>query len=166
VTITPAAGSPVAERRLDRPTIPMRPPKAARETKSRMPFIAIAAALLLALTIAAWMLTSDRAVESPQVKPVPVPIAAARLGINAFPWAEVTSIRNLDNGQSIDMPSKLLTPAPVDLAPGRYEVTLSNPNFPEPIKRTISVPAGGDELLNVHFSDPKRATLPDFGGAR
>ncbi|HEX2120990.1 MAG TPA: hypothetical protein VHL59_05040, partial [Thermoanaerobaculia bacterium] len=155
-----------AERRLDRPTIPMRPAKAAREARSRMPFIAIAAALLLALTIAAWMLTRDRAVAPPQTKPGSVPVAAARLGINAFPWAEVTSIRNLDNGQSIDMPSKLLTPAPVDLPPGRYEVTFTNPNFAEPITRTISVPAGGEELLNVHFSDPERAKLPDFGGAR
>jgi hypothetical protein len=141
-------------------------PNAARKTKSRVPFIAIAAALVLVLAIAAWMLTRDRAVAPLKITEPTVPVAAARLGINAFPWAKVTSIRNLDNGQSIDMPSPLVTPAPVDLAPGRYEVTLTNPNFPEPITRTVLVPAGGEELLNVHFSDPKRATLPDFGGAR
>jgi hypothetical protein len=45
-------------------------------------------------------------------------------------------------------------------------VTLSNPSFKEPITRTVAVEVGRDETLNVQFSDPQRASLPDFGGAR
>jgi hypothetical protein len=88
-----------------------------------------------------------------------------RLGINAFPWANVTSIRNLDSGQNVAI-STLVTPAPVDLAPGRYEVTLSNPQFRQPITRTVAIAAGEDETLNVTFRDPASATLPDFGVTR
>ena len=98
-------------------------------------------------------------------QPSTAPIATpGRLGINAFPWAEVTSIRNLDNGESVDIGSSLVTPAPVDLAPGRYEVTLMNPRFAKTITRTVSIDAGAEATLNVQFSDA--SSLPDFGGSR
>ncbi len=150
-----------AQRPLDRVTIPMGPP--VPERKPRVPIIV--GSLILVFAIAAWILTRPRKPE-PEPSAPPVAAAAAHLGINAFPWGTVTSIRNLDNGQTIEMKSPLVTPAPVDLAPGRYEVTLSNPNFPNPITRQISVAAGDEQTLNVHFTDPARATLPDFGGAR
>jgi hypothetical protein len=123
---------------------------------------------------AIWMMARKDEAPAPVAKPAvtasaaatPVPAAAAHLGINAYPWAKVTSIRNLDNGQSVELRAPLVTPAPIELPPGRYEVTLSNPNFDEPIRRTVAVEAGREETLNVPFSDPKRAALPDFGGTR
>jgi hypothetical protein len=99
----------------------------------------------------------------------PPAVAAAspgRLAINAFPWATVASIRNLDNGESIDIGAKLLTPTTVDVSPGRYELTLTNPDHPRAITRTITVANGEEAPVTVHFVDPARAVLPDFGGAR
>ncbi|HEX7833151.1 MAG TPA: serine/threonine-protein kinase [Thermoanaerobaculia bacterium] len=95
-----------------------------------------------------------------------VPAEAGHLGINAFPWANVTSVRNLDNGQTVDIGANVVTPAPIDLAPGRYEVTLANPSFARPITRTVDVAAGAEATLNVHFSDPSAAAVPDFGSTR
>jgi len=166
VTPTPKGGSPAAfgHQNLDRVTIGSSPRPSVEKPKSRMPFIAIAAIVVALLAAGTWMLTRQRAVP-PEPKP-DLPVAAAHLGINAFPWANVTSIRNLDNGQNVDMPSPLVTPAPIDLAPGRYEVTLSNPNFAAPIKRTVQVASGAEQTLNVQFSDPASAAVPDFGGAK
>ena len=82
----------------------------------------------------------------------------------AFPWAEVTSIRNVSNGATIELKAPFVTPAPVDLAPGTYEITLSNPAFRSPITRTVDVKAGQEQLINVAFADPATATLPQLGG--
>jgi serine/threonine protein kinase len=90
----------------------------------------------------------------------------SRLAINAFPWATVASIRNLDNGESVDLGDRAVTPTTVDVAPGRYELTLTNPHHPRAITRTITVANGQDAALTAHFTDPARAALPDFGATR
>jgi hypothetical protein len=147
----------------------------------RSMLLPIAALLLMALGVGGWMMLRKSATVDPVVVP---PVAQAstislpaktipaqtvpqqgRLGINAFPWANVTRIRNLDNGQNVEI-ATLVTPAPVELAPGRYEVTLSNPQFKRPITRTVAIAAGEDETLNVTFRDPASAMLPDFGVTR
>jgi serine/threonine protein kinase len=136
----------------------------------------IAALLLIALGVGGWMMMRKSATANPVVVPpvaqastvslpAQAPVQQGRLGINAFPWANVTSIRNLDNGQNVEI-AILVTPTPVDLAPGRYEVTLSNPQFTKPIMRTVAIAAGEDETLNVTFRDPASATVPDFGVRR
>jgi serine/threonine-protein kinase len=96
----------------------------------------------------------------------PIASAPGHLGINAYPWANVTSVRNLDNGQSVDIGPNVITPAALDLAPGRYEITLSNPDYPKSITRTVSLQAGVDAPLWVNFTDGKRTEVPDFGGAQ
>lgn len=93
-------------------------------------------------------------------------VRRGRLAINAFPWANVTSIKNLENGEQVELGGKLITPAPVDLAAGRYEVTLSNPQFRKPITRTVTIDPGADAMLTVTFVDPSSAALPDFGVTR
>jgi hypothetical protein len=105
--------------------------------------------------------------------PLPIPTTTqqqqqlpGRLGINAFPWATITSIRNIDNDEQVEIGTGLVTPAPVDLAPGRYEVTLTNPKFANPITRTVTIAPNGDSTLTVHFTDPDSAALPDFGEMR
>lgn len=166
---TVATMAPVVERPLDRVEV------AADEPRKRRP--PVAAAALIVILIGASVAVMSRkepaapapapvaVVKKSVVAPAEVPVAAAHLGINAFPWAKVTSIRNLDNGQHIELRAPMVTPAPIELAPGRYEVTLSNPNYEAEITRTVAVEAGRDETLNVQFTDPKRASLPDFGGA-
>ncbi|MFL6248762.1 MAG: protein kinase domain-containing protein [Thermoanaerobaculia bacterium] len=140
--------------------------------------LAIAAAIVIALVIAGWVMMRDRpiavAAQPPlQASTVSLPsqdnaaiAQPGRLGINAFPWANVTSIRNLDNGQDVEIAQSLVTPAPVDLPPGSYEVTLANPQFAKSITRTVTIAAGEDETLNVTFRDPSSVTLPDFGVTR
>ncbi|HYO79178.1 MAG TPA: serine/threonine-protein kinase [Thermoanaerobaculia bacterium] len=138
-----------------------------------------AAAALLAITAAgAWTFTrakAERTTPKAAVHSATVPLAApprttihapARLALNAFPWANVVSIRNLDNGESVDLGAGLTTPAAVDLAPGAYEVTFANPAFPRTVTRNVSMSAGVDATLTVHFSDPASAPLPDFGATR
>lgn len=152
----------------------------------RSSWILYAAAVLLALAaVGGWMMTRERATPATvqaqttqaveastmtattTIAPLPpsttVEVAQGHLGINAFPWARVTSVRNLDNGENVDLGPDVVTPVPLDLAAGRYEVTLTNPDFPKPIRRTVSVTAGGDETIYVNFSDPSRARVPDFG---
>jgi serine/threonine-protein kinase len=139
--------------------------------------LVIAALIVVVLAIGGWMMLRERpapaATQPPlQASTVSLPsqdtaiAQPGRLGINAFPWANVTSIRNLDNGQNVDIAETLVTPAPVDLEPGNYEVTLSNPQFAKTITRTVAIGAGEDETLNVTFRDPASVTLPDFGVTR
>jgi hypothetical protein len=90
-----------------------------------------------------------------------IPVAPGRVAINAFPWGEVTAIKNVTSGK-LEPIQPTVTPAPLDLAPGRYEITLSNPVFGAPITKVVDVRAGEDQLLNVHFTDPASARLPTF----
>ncbi|MCU1349211.1 MAG: Serine/threonine protein kinase [Acidobacteria bacterium] len=103
---------------------------------------------------------------------VPKPLAAppvptlppAHLGINAFPWARVTSVRSLADGKHLTI-GELVTPLQIELAPGRYELTLVNPDFPAPVVRSIELLPGSDQTIHVPFADPAAATLPPFGAA-
>jgi serine/threonine-protein kinase len=114
---------------------------------------------------AAVLVRKFQAVETPnKIAPPPVAVAPGRIALNAFPWGEVTSIRNVANGATIELKAPFVTPAPVDLAPGTYEITLSNPAFRSPITRKVDVKAGEEQLINVAFIDPATATLPQLGG--
>jgi serine/threonine protein kinase len=183
VAMTPSGeiAIPHAQRTLDRVT----PEESVPASRSRAPMFAMLAVLLALAGGGAWMMLRPRPAAPPIAEPTPVtkaaavppttratdpvlavPAAQGHLGINAFPWANVTSVRNVDNGQSVDIGMNLVTPAPMDLAPGRYEVTLVNPEYAKPITRTVEVAAGGEATLNVHFADPAGASVPDFGGTR
>ncbi|HKO00046.1 MAG TPA: serine/threonine-protein kinase [Thermoanaerobaculia bacterium] len=94
-----------------------------------------------------------------------VPVAQGHVGINAYPWGEVTSIRNLETGEPVELKAPLVTPAPIDLPPGSYEITLSNPHFRQPQTAKVEVKAGADEQVDAHFVDPNRADLPHFDGS-
>jgi serine/threonine-protein kinase len=113
---------------------------------------------------AAVLVRKFQAIEAAKKISPPVAAAPGRIALNAFPWAEVTSIRNVANGATVEMNAPFVTPAPVDLAPGTYEITLSNPAFRSPITRRVEVKAGQEQLVNVAFTDPATATLPQFGG--
>jgi hypothetical protein len=81
------------------------------------------------------------------------------VAINAFPWGEITAIKNVTSGNLETIPTTV-TPAPIDLPPGRYEITLSNPAFRAPVTKVVDVRAGENQLVNVHFADPATAKLP------
>lgn len=130
----------------------------------------------IAVAVVGWMMVSRKpepvvktnatvTVEKPRVTAAAaIPTAQGHLGINAFPWANVTSIRNVDNGSIVELGAPLVTPAPIDLAPGRYEITLSNPAFRSPITETVDVHANEDAVVTARFTDPAQAALPRFEG--
>ena len=96
--------------------------------------------------------------------PVPIPAASGHLGINAFPWGEVTRIRNLTTGKIIALRSPLVTPVPLDLPAGRYEITLENPAFDAPIIKNVLVKPGEEQTITAEFTDANSAPLPRFEG--
>lgn len=97
---------------------------------------------------------------------MPVKGSTGRVGINAFPWAEVRSVRNLGDGRSVPIDAHPITPAPLDLQPGRYEITLANPAFKSPITKIVEVRSDEEQMFTVQFSDPARAALPPLEGKR
>jgi serine/threonine-protein kinase len=120
--------------------------------------------LIAAAAIAVFLLRKTSPVQLKKSEPSHIAIARGRIELNAFPWGEVTSIRNVASGAMVEMKTPFVTPAPVDLAPGTYEITLSNPAFRAPITRKVDVKAGEEQFINVPFADPATATLPQLGG--
>jgi hypothetical protein len=89
-------------------------------------------------------------------------IAPGRLGLQAFPWGEVVSIRNVDSGEAVEIGAPIVTPGSIELAPGRYEVTLKHPEIAEAQTRSVEIAAGEVEVVSFNLrSDPG---YPDFGG--
>ncbi|HEV8433538.1 MAG TPA: serine/threonine-protein kinase [Thermoanaerobaculia bacterium] len=134
---------------------------------------AAAIIVVFALLVAgAFALFSRHREEPIALKPKPlvaaavVPITRGRVAINAFPWGEITAVKNVETGQSIDIGPNLFTPAPLELAPGRYEITLRNPQFPTAITKKVEVTSERDAALDIQFRDPASAPLPDFGASQ
>jgi hypothetical protein len=133
-----------------------------------MAAIAIAVVVAVIGGAAATMLRKAPQVTPAKSTPITSSILAAqppgRVALNAFPWAEVTSIRNVATGAVVDVQQPLVTPAPVELAPGTYEITLANPAFRAPVVRKIDVKSGEEQQLDVQFADAASATLPRLDG--
>jgi serine/threonine protein kinase len=141
--------------------------------RKHLPLIMVAAAAVIVIAVLGSMWTRDKPQAAPASLPraaeasILVPAATGRVGINAFPWATVQEIRNLSTGETVALEEGLLTPTPLELAPGKYEITLANPAYRNPVKQVVDVSPGRDELINVHFVDPATASLPSLlGGAR
>ena len=145
-------------RSMDRQIVHM----AEEQTQPRVPLRwawLVAAAAVIAIAIGALYFRPKHATPIPAPAPKPAAVARARLGINAFPWGEAT-IRNTANNELVS----IVTPAPVDLAPGTYEITLKNPKFPQPLRKTVSLRPGEEQAVNVSFVDPASVSLPRFDG--
>lgn len=132
-----------------------------RPRASVWPSVIMAAALIVVVAgVAFWQR------RKPAPRPATPPaVARARLGINAFPWGVVTNIRNVDSGETVALGAPVVTPAPVELAPGTYEITLTNPKYPQALRRTVSLRPGEEQDINVAFVDPSSVSLPRFDGA-
>ncbi len=139
----------------------------------RAPIFAIVV-MLVVIFGGAFAIFSRHREEPVAPKPSPEPVAAStvvpitrgRVAINAFPWGEITEVKNTETGQSVDIAPNLVTPGTLELAPGRYEVTLRNPQFPTAITKTIDVASDRDATLDIQFRDPASAPLPDFGASQ
>ncbi|HEX9160247.1 MAG TPA: hypothetical protein VF980_00965 [Thermoanaerobaculia bacterium] len=128
----------------------------------------VAAAVVLVLAIGAGgtaMLTrAHRVRHRARAVQASVMTTSGRLVINAYPWANVTSIRNVSTGIAVEIDTSFVTPSAVDLAPGRYQVMLANAEYGEPVQRVIDVAPGKEASINVQFEDGARAPLPDLEG--
>jgi serine/threonine-protein kinase len=71
----------------------------------------------------------DKPVKPPIDKPVPVVPAPVTgyVSLNVQPWAEIREIKD-DKGQKLAQPLRT-TPCLLELAPGTYEITISNPQY-------------------------------------
>jgi len=161
--------APEGETVLTKPMLKV--PDAPLPEPKRSPVAAIVIILIVIGTGAVAVFNRHR--EEPVVpKPKPVaaaavvPITRGRVAITAFPWGEITAVKNMETGQSIDIAPNLFTPAPLELAPGRYEITLRNPQFPTAITKTVDVTSEHDATLDIQFRDPASAPLPDFGASQ
>jgi serine/threonine protein kinase len=155
VEIRPARSAhPAAETEID---------QSMRSLRSRRWNMTVAAAAALVIIATSVVLYSKAAPAPDVLRPANGPVAvraSAHLGINAFPWGEVRSIRNLASGKLIELKQPLVTPAPIDLEPGKYEITLSNPAFQNAILRTVELRSGEQQLVTVQFEDAAKASLP------
>jgi len=159
-TLPDLATTVKSEKGVDQPLLARTIEEPVRPRASLWPSVIMAAALIAVITgIALWQRT-----RAPRPAK-PVVVARARLGINAFPWGEVTNIRNVDSGETVAMSAPIVTPAPIDLAPGKYEITLTNPKYPQTLRKTVSLRPGEEQAINVTFVDPSSVSLPRFDGA-
>jgi serine/threonine protein kinase len=170
-TVLTDHGRPVGNRELRKVSttnvVPLPPQPRSRSRLVWIVVVAVLAALIVAAIIIRSRSSSEQraATETTAVATATeTPPVQGRVALNAFPWGEVVSIRNVATGSAVELRESLMTPASVDLAPGRYEITLSNPSFRSPVTRTIEVKAGEEQLVNLQFADPATATLPRFEG--
>ena len=61
----------------------------------------------------------------------PVPSADGILIVDALPWGNLREIVDLDRSAPVPLSEKPTTPYRLSLPPGRYRVTVSNPDFGE-----------------------------------
>ncbi len=131
----------------------------------------LAALAVVLVVIAGGIALNSRKAPSPAVvqasalsaSSAPSPVQArSRLGLNAYPWGEVRVIRNAKTGQALKLSAPLITPAPIELDPGAWEVEFSNPGFKQSITRLVELGPGEEQTVSVQFSDPTRADLPRF----
>lgn len=92
-------------------------------------------------------------------------VAPARVGLHAYPWGELAAVKNLANGSGVALSEKIVTPASLELAPGRYELTMKDPDGKAAVQE-IDLAPGEVELVTFQFRKPSPGEYPDFGGGR
>ncbi|MGK2858505.1 MAG: hypothetical protein ACSLFQ_14995, partial [Thermoanaerobaculia bacterium] len=152
------------------------PATLAEEPRARSPLVWIGAAALAIVLVVVGVLVSNRSergpvptettasVQQPAGGDVTV-VAPARLGLHAYPWGELSSVKNLDSGQAVGLAESMVTPASLELPPGRYELTMNGPDG-TPLVMPVELTAGEVELVTFQFRKAVANEYPDFGGGR
>ena len=94
-----------------------------------------------------------------------VVVAPARLGLHAYPWGELAAVKNLASGEAVALSETLVTPASLELPPGRYEITMNGPDG-KPLIKPVELVAGAPALITFRFRTVAADEYPDFGGGR
>jgi serine/threonine protein kinase len=115
--------------------------------------------------------TMTPAVAIPAADPIPpgssVTVAApvvvpGQLVINAFPWAQVTSVVNAAGVEQLSAGGE--TPLVLSLSPGTYKVSLSNPYSKKSVVLDASVATGETSRLQAELDRVDAATYIDSLG--
>ena len=107
----------------------------------RGPMVWVGSALVVAMVLGIVVLRPD---------PVP-PVAPGRLALDAVPWGEVVAIEG--EAGPIALPADPVTPLVLELAPGRYEITVQNPELGEERTRATEVVSGRAAELMIELAD-------------
>jgi serine/threonine protein kinase/outer membrane protein assembly factor BamD (BamD/ComL family) len=71
---------------------------------------------------------------------MPPPLqGSGQLIVNVFPWGEIVSIKDAATQREQLKSHPVYTPAVIPLPPGRYTITLANPNAKKPISRDVTI---------------------------
>ena len=138
----------------------------ARPAKSRMPLIAIAAVVLIAVGIGVFMMmrsntpqqitTTQTAVPSgTQVTTTatgPVSRDHGILLLSASPWGDIEKIVNRENQKAVDLSDeKRSTPTAIELDPGKYTVTVRGPDATKTVD--VDIEAGKRKRMTVNTAN-------------
>lgn len=169
---TVVAEPPRAEPTLIEPTVvPSRAPVLPRW----YPAAAIVALLLIAALAVVWMksrnvvpppvqpqsapIASGTTVTVAATPPVVVPVQTGRLLIKAFPWAQVTSVKNAAGVEQLAGIAE--TPLLLALPPGTYTATLRNPNSNRSVELQATVTSNGMTPIEAELDRVDAAAYVD-----
>jgi eukaryotic-like serine/threonine-protein kinase len=111
----------------------------------------IVAVLLVSAALAVFLKTVPHAAE--EVASQAPPLALGAVGVHAFPWGEIVDVRDLASGRKLNRDGQL-TPARLELPPGRYQITVFASVTGSEEKKNVTVAAGGQQIISFVFSDP------------
>lgn len=113
------------------------------------------------VTEAAVIATPD-APGIPEAVSVVPPAPTGRLELNAFPWARVRAVRNATSGETYPIAGDLVTPVPLDLPAGSWEIEFASPGLDRTLVERVDLREGEVRSVQVAFLDPAASPLPDF----
>lgn len=147
-------------------------PEPAHKRRTWLPVAAVVALMFVGGAAALWLRTPAPAAPIPEKPaatasntmtppaPAPVPPSSSvtvaapvkdpgRLVINAFPWAQVTSVVDAQGSEQLSGTGE--TPLVLSLAPGAYKVSLSNPYSKRTVVLDANVVAGETTRLQAEL---------------
>lgn len=145
--------------------------------KPSKPYVWIVAAAIVIVLVVVGVLVSrrDTTVPTPATETTATAeatpggeltvVAPARIGLHAYPWGELSGVKNLSSGENVELAEKLVTPASLELPPGKYELTMKGPDG-KPLVQSLELTAGEVELVTFQFRKAAVDEYPDFGGKR
>jgi serine/threonine-protein kinase len=135
--------------------------RAAAPARRRVGPIVAAAALVLLAAAGAMYLRQKAGAPAGSVEIAGSTAAASTLAVDAFPWGEIVSVRDLSTGTLVKT-GTLTTPATIDLPAGRYEVIVRNPAYANLLTQQVTVEGGETRRVHVEFAEAAMASMPEL----
>ncbi|HEY0593895.1 MAG TPA: PEGA domain-containing protein, partial [Thermoanaerobaculia bacterium] len=133
----------------------------AASPRGRLVAAAAVVALVVVGTLAAMFVRQRAAAREGSVEIASSTAAASTLAVDAFPWGEVVSVRDLATGSLVDV-GRVTTPAAIDLPAGRYEVIVRNPAYANLLTQQVTLAGGETRRMHVQFAEASVASMPEL----